>query len=489
MPKGLLGDLLKYLPSQIVPGVIGFISIPIITRLFVPQDYGRYNLVMAAVMVLVTLLGWLPASIIRFYPSYERDNKVDVFVTSIIWLTFISIAVISLFAFATLYLIESHLAPTLYSLMWVGMGVFIVTGSFNVLQYFLRIKRRAYWFSFFAAWKSIGSLGLALLLIFFLRRDIESLLWGIVLCVITILPPLWKKAVGGVSNVYFRIDFFLTKEMAAYSFPLVVENLAVWVLSLSDRYVIEFFRETQEVGIYSAGYNITERSVMLIFSLFMMASGPISMHIWEKEGETKSKEFINAVTRYFLIVCIPMVVGLSVLSKPITELMTGGHYLQGYTIIPFVASGILLLGIQQQFNAGFLYYKKTVLLSCAVIASSILNLVLNIFFIPRFGYFAAAVTTFISYAFLLYITIFLSRRFFVWKFPFKSLIKVMTASLIMGIIVYCIENRLSSLFLLNLIVSIFSGIIVYSVLLFLFKEIQQGEKEKIYQYLKRCISI
>ncbi|GAG39100.1 unnamed protein product, partial [marine sediment metagenome] len=84
MTEGFLKDIFKYMPAQVVPGIVGFVSIPIITRLFLPQDYGNYSLVMATVMILTTLLGWLTMSIIRFYPAYERDKKLDYFFGNII---------------------------------------------------------------------------------------------------------------------------------------------------------------------------------------------------------------------------------------------------------------------------------------------------------------------------------------------------------------------------------------------------------------------
>ena len=73
----------------------------------------------------------------------------------------------------------------------------------------------------------------------------------------------------------------------AQAFPLVIGNLAAWILSVSDRYILEIFQGSEEVGIYSASYNISERSIMLITALFMLASGPISIHIWEKESKEK----------------------------------------------------------------------------------------------------------------------------------------------------------------------------------------------------------
>jgi O-antigen/teichoic acid export membrane protein len=267
--------------------------------------------------------------------------------------------------------------------------------------------------------------------------------------------------------------------------PLVVGNLAAWILSLSDRYILEGYKGSAEVGIYSASYNISEKSIMLITTLFMLASGPIVMNIWEKDGKKKSADFVTEVTRYYLIICIPAVIGLIVLSKTIVHVMTGEQYSEGYIIFPFVVSGVLFLGLQQRFQAGFLFYKKTKYITFSIIASGLLNLVLNLILIPKHGYYAAAVTTFISYIFLLLLMIVLSRRLFIWKFPLSSMIKTLIAAGVMGIIVYFISKGLAVSVAASLIVSIAAGILVYFSLLFLFKEFGDDEKNMLLNYLKR----
>lgn len=475
MTKDLLKDMVKYLPAQIAPGIVGFISIPIVTRIFLPQDYGNYALVIATVMVLTTLLGWLPISIIRFYPAYERDKKLDLFYGNIIRLSFISILVITFTFIIFIFIIKTHISSKLYLFMLIGICVFIAIAIFDVLQYFFRSKRQVGWYSGFVIWKSAMGFGFGIALIFLFKLGIEGLLWGIVLSIFFVMPFLWKKSLGDISIIYSKLKLSFVKDLANYSFPLVIGNLAAWILSLSDRYILEFFRGSQEVGIYSASYNISEKSIMLLTALFMLASGPISMHIWEKEGKEKSAEFINKVTRYYLIFCVPAVIGLSVLSKPIINIMTGDQYFEGYKIISFVTLGVLFLGLQQKFQAGFLFYKKTSFITITVVASGLLNLFLNFLFIPRYGYFAAAITTLISYAFLLFLMIILSRRFFIWEFPFKTLGKVMCASAIMGIVVYYMSNSLLYLVLINLFLGILIGTAVYFLILLLLKEFSQEE--------------
>jgi len=479
MIKSLTKDMVKYLPAQIVPGIVGFISIPIITRLFTAGEYGNYILVIATVGVLSTVIGWLPMSIIRFYPVYERDRRLGEFYGNTIKLTIISILVVSIIISAILLVLKARISAGLYSLMWIGILVFILTSGLGVPLYFLRAKRQVSWYSGFRIWNSAAAISFGMLLVMAFRFGVSGLLLGSVLSLAVSLPFLWKKAIEGVSLSPKGISFPLILEMARYSFPLVIGNLAAWILSLSDRYVLEFFRGSKEVGIYSASYGISEKSIMLLATLFMLASGPISMSIWEKEGRKKSQEFVSRVTRYYLIICLPAMVGLSVLAKPLIGILTSQEYYEGYRIIPLVALGAFFLGFQHRFQAGPLFYKRTNFIMFSIIASGLLNLGLNFLLIPQYGYVGAAFTTSISYAFLLFLMIIVSRRFFVWEFPFKSLTKAMCASSVMGIVVYHIGNSLTSSTLLNLILGIVVGIVVYVAMLFLLRVPQKEEIQEL----------
>jgi O-antigen/teichoic acid export membrane protein len=438
-----------------------------------------------------TIIGWLSMAIIRFYPAYGRDGKLNEFWANVVKLTIISIVVVSFISIVILLIAKSHFSARLYSLMWIGILVFILSSIFEVLQHFLRVERQVSWYSGFTIWKSITAIGFGLLLVIVFHFGVDGLLWGTITGFAIVLPFLWKKTVRQVSFDLDNISIPLTLEMAKYGFPLVVGNLAAWILSLSDRYILEFFRGSQEVGIYSASYNISAHSIMLLASLFMLASGPISIHIWEKEGVEKSKEFVSKLTRYYLIICIPAVVGLSVLAKPIIDILTGEGYYMGYRIVPFVAFGVLFLGLEWIFQTGLRYFKKTQFTMLCITIAGLLNLGLNFLLVPQYGYTAAAITTLISYALLLFLMVVVSRRYFIWKFPFETLAKVTCASAIMGTVVYPISNSLTTSVLINLILGIFIGIVVYTVMLFVLREpntqevqVLQATKTKIFKKLK-----
>jgi len=474
MNRDFVKDLLKYLPAQIVPSLVGMIAIPIVTRLFPPADYGNYVLVIATVSVLTTIVGWLSMSIIRFYPACERDGRLpELYGTVIKWLL-ISVITLAAFFSGVIFAARAKLGNQLYYLMLIGTLVFVLNATFQTLQHFLRAKRQVGWYSSFSIWQSVAGLGIGIALVMAFRFNVEGLLWGSVLNTVVVVPLLWKLAIrGGSWQTGVSID--LTKEMAKYGFPLVVANLAAWILSLSDRYILEVFRGAHEVGIYSASYAISEKSILLLASLFMLASGPIGMNIWEKEGEKKSQEFVSKLTRYYLLICLPAVVGLSVLARPGIDVLTAPEYYQGFRIVPLVALGGFFLGLQQRFQAGLAFHKRTNLIMIGIITSGLLNLGLNFLLVPRYGYMAAAVTTVISYAVLLVAMIIISRRYFVWEFPLKSLGKIALASGVMGAVVYPIGNSFTSSTLLNLILGTCVGVVVYCLMLFLLREPQKEE--------------
>lgn len=487
MIRDFIKDLLKYLPAQITLGIVAIIAIPIITRLFPPADFGIYVLVMATVYILVTITGWLSMSIIRFYPAYERDNKLNEFRSSVVKLLFISVAVLAIVFLGILFLFKSHISTQLYHLMLIGTLLFTLMASFQVFQHFLRARRQLGWYNGLYIWSIAAGLGIGIAFVMGLHYGVEGLLWGAILSLGVTLPLLWKVVVGGTPLRTKLISGRLAREMAKYGFPLVVGNLAAWILSLSDRYVLGFFRGAQEVGIYSASYAVAEYSILLVVSLFMYAAGPIVMSIWEKDGVEKSREFISKIARYYLIICLPAAMGLSVLAKPAIGVLTAAGYHEGYRIVALVAFGVFLLGLQHRFQLGLAFYKKTYLIMIAIVVSGLLNLGLNFLLIPKYGYMAAAVTTLVSYAFLLTMMIFVSRRYFVWDFPFKTLGRAACASAVMGAIVYFIGNSLTTSNLVNLIVGICSGVVVYFGMLLLLREPQKDEIQELQSVIGRIL--
>lgn len=477
MIRQLFKDSAKYLPSMVVPALVGIISIPIKTRLFPPEVYGTYVLVITTVSLLSAIaVAWIGSSTIRFYPAYELKGELYKFYSVLLKLTTFSVGIISILSLIVLFLLKTKVSNSLHFLMYIGVTLFIVNSFWSVFLNFLRAKREVTWYSILSIWKSIAGLGIGIAIVLILHTGVEGLLSGDIISIAIAIPLLWKIFLGMPPFLKDgNIRSQMGREIAKYGIPAMSINILSWAQSLSDRYILQFFRGSMEVGVYSPNYTIAEHGIFLITSLFLLSSTPIGFNIWEKQGVKASKEFMSKLTRYYLLIGIPATVGLCLLAKPITHVLVAPQYYAGYRIIPLVASGAFLVGVAHRFTIGLSYYKRTDLLMLCYLGSVVLNVILNLLFIPRYGYMAAASTTFVSYAFLLLSTIFVSRRYFIWEFPFKSLAKVTFASIVMALALYYFGNSITSTTLLNLIIVVFIGIVVYFVTLFLVGGYQKKE--------------
>lgn len=484
MYRDFLKDMIKYLPSLAVPALVGVIGLPIYTRLFTPEDYGNYSLVMATVTIMSIIVGWLGMATIRFYPLYEQKKQIVQLRDNVIILLFASLITLSGFYMGILYLVRNNISSRLRNLLTIGCLMFIIMASFEVFQQFLRAKRWAGLYSLFHIWNSIAGLGFGLALVACFNLNVEGLLWGHVLGMSLAFPLLFRYAIRGFPDLR-SLSSGLAREMAKYGFPLVMGNMAAWMLSLSDRYIIEYLRNSREVGIYSAGYTLSEKSIIFITNLIMLAAGPLSVRIWEIGGEGNARKFTTIVTRYYLLLAVPTVVGVSVLARPIMEIMVGPSYREGYKVIPLVAFGGFFFGLQQRFQAGHIFYNKTYYVMASIFVAGLFNFMLNLLFIGKYGYMAAALTTLCGYFVLLFLMIITSRKYFKWRFPFTTLVRAVTASSIMGLVIYPFGYVLHLAVALKLAIGSILGIFFYVVFLLLVGEFNAREKVYIWSLIKR----
>jgi len=476
MIKELFKDVVKYLPSYIIPAIVGISTIPIITRLFSPVDYGNYVLVLTSVSILSTISTvWIGAAIIRFFPAYRLNNRLGEFYGAIVKLAFVSVVGISVIFMSIIFFAKGHISASLHFLMRVGLLVFIVSSWSTLLLAFLRAKRQVGWYTSFTIYHKVAGVGFGVVLIIIFHYGIEGLLWGAFFSAVMVLPLLWKIVMKKLSFKEGTLHSPISIQITKYGFPLVAVNIASWALSFSDRYVLGFFRGSQEVGIYSASYAISERTILAIVYLLAMAWEPIAFDIWENQGVEASREFLRKVTRYYLLIGLPAAVGLSILAKPVIGVLAAPAYFQGYVTVPIVAFSAFLIGIERSFGRVLNYYKKTNLTMHYNLIGAGTNLGLNFLLIPKYGYMAAATTTLVACAANLAMVIAMSRQFLVWQFPFKSLGKIAVASAVMSIIAYPLGNSLTASNVMNLIVGICTGAVVYSVMLLLLRELRPEE--------------
>jgi O-antigen/teichoic acid export membrane protein len=261
----------------------------------------------------------------------------------------------------------------------------------------------------------------------------------------------------------------MLRAFARYGLPLIAVAAGELILSISDRYMIGYFLGAEAVGIYSAGYNIASVAISFLFLPLLFAGFPMVLQAYEN-GDTERvmlifRDFLGV---YFLVL-LPATAGVAFLSHDIAQVALGGEFHEAGFVMPWVAFGVMSLGLSWGFLWPLQLKKTTNRMFYSVIAASFLNIGANLILIPYFGITGAAISTFIAYFSFVVFSFMLSRKVFNWRFPLQSFAKAVAASAGMCLILILIWPGISTS-VPALLVKIAIGTIVYIMLILILGE-------------------
>jgi len=266
------------------------------------------------------------------------------------------------------------------------------------------------------------------------------------------------------------MDIF--KRFITFGYPLIGVSITTWILSTSDKYIIRIFRTAAEVGIYSISYSLVTAGFGLVNSSLMLGIYPIILKTWKEQGKKSTEELMEKILRYYIIITFPALLGISVLAKPALNVLSSPDYIGGYVIIPWLALGMVFQGLTEYIIKVWELQENTKIIFKLMLVAGVINIVGNFALVPKYGFNAAALTTTVSYLIYLVFAIYLSKKFFSWKFSLKSILRIGLASIIMALILkgfISIINR-STIYLISGIVF---GAVIYFIALYVTGEIKE----------------
>ena len=177
-----------------------------------------------------------------------------------------------------------------------------------------------------------------------------------------------------------------------FAVPLLPHYLAGQVLSQSDRIMISKMIGNSEVAIYSIAYNIG-----LLMNIFTVAINNSYTPWFYQNLERRRYLQIQRVTTIIMYIMAAVIILLMFCGPEAIAILGSPEYQDGMYAVPPVAAGAFFMFLYHIYvDVEFYFEKKGYVLFSSVAAAS-LNILLNLIFIPIFGYVAAAYTTMICY--------------------------------------------------------------------------------------------
>ena len=168
----------------------------------------------------------------------------------------------------------------------------------------------------------------------------------------------------------------------------------------SDIILLGAMTDDRCVGLYSAAvkvYNIVKQIILAIISVTVPR---LTLYA----GEKRFKELFSKVLNMLLLLTLPAMTGVFILSDNIILIFSGNQFAEASMALRLLCVAAVFALLANLFGMSVLlpYNKENIFLKATVI-SAVLNIVLNILFIPYFYQNAAAFTTALSQGIVLYI--------------------------------------------------------------------------------------
>jgi len=427
-------SMLAYLPVNITNIIASFGAIVILTRLLDPADWGTYSLAIITMhSVHMLLYTWTEAAMARFQARAERNNDVNSHVKTL-YLLALCISVIG-FALIISIIKLSPLEPNLRFVMSIALGSTCLTLFINLGMEAHKAAHRIKRYSLIYSSHTLLSFAVGILFVLYSPFQASGPFIGIVLSLLLIgtydLIYMLKQSRGGEFHRDKVKTYFL------YGLPIGLSLVLTYALNSADSYMIAYLIDIPTQGKYIAGYNLSNRSLEIIFIWVAMAVTPMAVTAFEKEGSEVSESIMRDFGATLLWLTLPAATGIALVSQDAGFILGENIREEAVSVMPFIAFAGLINGFMNFYvHRAFMLSGKTSAFVWAMIPPVILNIGLNLILIPKFGMMGAVWATVICYAFACAFAMFLARRYYPLPLPLKAALEISGACLLMAICVY-----------------------------------------------------
>ncbi len=182
------------------------------------------------------------------------------------------------------------------------------------------------------------------------------------------------------------------KHTLFFAAPLIPHYLSSIVLTASDRIMVFNLDSPDHAGIYTVAYGIAAIGSIVWGAI----QGSLTPYIFDKL-DTNTPEGISELCEKMIIIFGVISLFISLFAPEIMRIMGPSSYSIGAYIIPAVVGSIFISCLYNLFSLIAFYYKKAGYIAFASCVAAVVNLVLNYYLIPMFGFIAAGYTTLAAY--------------------------------------------------------------------------------------------
>ena len=428
--KKLLGQTAIYGLPSIVGRLLNFLMVPLyISKFKQTSDYGVVSELYAWVAFLVVFLTFgMETAFFRFLQNKEEDRN-QVFNNS-----FLTVLLINLIFFISIVVFSRPIADALlYSGHYeyiILLGSVICIDAISALPLAkLRSEEKALKFAGIQSTSIFVNIALNLVLMLFFFDDSDPGMGVIFIFSANLFASLVKPIFlyKDFLRIKLKFDKRIAKEMILYALPLMIGGLAGIVNETIDRILLvhllydgsdaSLIAAKAEVGIYSACYKLA-MLVTILIQAYRFAAEPFFFS--QMKNEDKNQVYTKVMNYFVAVVCLVfLVVSLNVDFIKLFFIPNEAYWI-GLKVVPILLLANVFLGVYFNQSIWYKLSNQTRFGAYIAILGALITVLINVIFIPKYGYMASAWATMIVYAIQMVLSYVLGQKYYPIPYNIKK---------------------------------------------------------------------
>jgi O-antigen/teichoic acid export membrane protein len=382
-------SIIWYTFATVIQKGITFLTTPIYTRLLSDSQYGLYSVYQSwlQIITIVSVIA-LDRCISVGFVKFEDDKNGFMSSIQLLMTSTVAFFLIIVLVFRKQVVALVGLSLGLVVTMFV---VSLFQNSFSNWAWYQRYRYSFRRLTVFTIAFSIISqaCSVAAVLLVPIQNKGEILIFTMVVVTVLMYGCVYISVFvkGKISCKIAHLKFALP-----YSIAILPHALAQIVLSSSDRIMIDKLCGREDAAYYSVSYS----TAMVLNVVMISVSSAIQPWFFEKMKQNNHKD-VGRATNWFISLSALMAITVSLFAPEVLRILAPSSYGSAIWIFPSVAAAVYFNALYLSFAIYEAYYEKPIYYSIATITGAIVNIVLNLIFIPISGYIAAGYTTLFCY--------------------------------------------------------------------------------------------
>ena len=432
---------------------LNLITLPILTRLLTPKDFGIILLAGAfpAIAVSVFTFG-ITFGAERYYFECRNDSKkLNALIFSSQLFLYLSLLVFSF----PVFILKEFISKIIVGDSSYGLAVFVVFISvyFNqIITFYLRLYQnmeRAVVHSIFTVTQATVSTAVSLFLIWHFKMSYMGMIFGsltgaFVVCLAMLFH--FNKNLKIVFSGKILLDNI------KYGIQIVPKSFTGFINRFFDKYMLNNMLSLSVVGIFNIGQTIGN-TMFFIMSTVWSSFQPVYYREVFDKGEAGSVSAGRIFTIFSYVSLMPVLL-LILFAQEIIYIVAPAPYYEAIDIIIILLGGVATQVFGMYVAVQYAYSKKAYWSFPNIIVGTVTNVVANIILIPKYGLIGAGISTVLSTFATNCLATFIGQKLYRIQYEWKTiaqLFSVIAVAIVSVLYLRAIEFDMIYLYLIKVV--------------------------------------